>query len=105
MPIWLGATAAIFIIWVLFAWYTFGNIIPQSAVAKLTEDEGYPFAVGAIIWWGVYGTQSFWYYTFPFIVLLGLYAVFRTKSPPEAYVILLIWTGVYFFAASLVDGM
>jgi hypothetical protein len=104
LPIWLIPTAVIFLGWLVFAWYTFGHVIPQSAVAKLTESEGYPFAIGGVIWWRVYVAQTSWYYAFPLLVLSGGYVAFRYKRRPKAYILILAWTGVYFVAASLVAG-
>jgi hypothetical protein len=107
LPIWLASTVAIFGVWTVFAWYTFGNVIPQSALAKvtvLTSGDGYPFYLGAIMWWLVYGFQSSWYYVLVPIALLGGYLAVRRKRHEQGYVLILAWSGLYFIAASLIAG-
>lgn len=107
LPVWLASTLAIFTIWIVFAWYTFGNVIPQSALAKvtvLTSADGYPFFLGAIMWWLVYGAQTAWYYALLPIALFGGYLTFRSKRCEQAYILFLAWSALYFVAASLVAG-
>jgi len=107
LPVWLASTLALSTIWIIFAWYTFGSVIPQSALAKvtvLTSGDGYPFYLGAIIWWLVYSTQTAWYYVLLPLALLGGYLAFRSKRREQGYVLILAWSGLYFVAASLIAG-
>jgi hypothetical protein len=104
LPFWLIPTGAIFLAWMVFAWTTFGHVIPRSAVAKLAEDEGFPFAVGAIIWWRVYALQSVWYYVLIPLLLFGVYAAVRHKFQDQAYLLVLLWGAVYFAAAGFIAG-
>jgi hypothetical protein len=107
LPVWLISTATLFAIWIVFAWYTFGHIIPQSALAKLTvltAGDGYPFPLGAAIWWRVYGAQTTWYYTLLPLAIFGSYSALRNKMHEQAYILVLAWSGIYFVAASLVAG-
>jgi hypothetical protein len=104
LPWWLSLTALLFSAWLIFAAYTFGNVIPNSAQAKLTENEGYSFAAGVIIWWLMYIRISFWHTLLLPLVLLGSYAILRYRKLPLAYWLILSWSLVYFGAASLVAG-
>jgi len=104
LPFWLISTAAIFLVWLAFAWFTFGHVIPRSAVAKLAEVQGYSFAVGALIWWQVYALQSGWYYVLVPLLLLGIYSAGWNRSHQPMYQLILIWTLVYFVAAALTAG-
>lgn len=106
-PVWLAFTSALFAIWMVFAWYAFGHIVPQSALAKLTiltAGYGYPFYLGAVVWWRVYGAQAAWYYALLPLALLGSYWAIRSKVHELAYILILVWSGAYFLVASLVAG-
>jgi hypothetical protein len=104
LPLWLTFTAALFSAWAIFAWRTFGSIIPQSASAKLVAELGCPFALGSVIWWRAYVAQTAWYNLVPPLLILGIYAAIRSKRSEQAYILILIWSGVYFAGASLVAG-
>lgn len=104
LPFWLIPAAIIVSAWLAFGWYTFGDLIPNSARIKLAESEGYSFALGALIWWSVYLRQTAWYYTPALLALLGLYAVVSRRELGRGYLILLIWTGLYFALASFAAG-
>ena len=48
-PTWLLATALVCLPWFVYAWSTFGHVIPHSALTKLADHaagHGYPFAIG-----------------------------------------------------------
>lgn len=105
IPFWLVVTAAIWAGWLLFAWYNFGQIIPQSTSTKLGTATPYAFAPGAFIWWQIYSQQSPWYNLFLPLALLGGYATIQpNRRAPEAYLLILAWTATYFLLASLVAG-
>jgi hypothetical protein len=103
VPFWLMFTVAIFLAWVVFAWLTFGNVVPQSALAKLAAAK-HPFIVGAFVWWRVYAVQVAWYNLLLPLALLGVYTAIRIRVGEQANVFILVWSGVYFVAASLVAG-
>jgi len=104
LPFWLILSALLVAIWLAFAWYRFGNLIPNSAQVKLVEKEGYAFATGLLIWWAIYANQSFWYYALAPLILLGSYTIIRFKKLTSGYALILIWTIMYFSVASLVAG-
>jgi hypothetical protein len=107
LPVWLASTTVIVTAWLIFAWYSFGHVIPRSAVAKmtvLTAGDGYPFALGAVIWWRIYGLHNGWYYALVPLALFGGYAAFRYQRYQEGYILILVWTGIYFGGASVVAG-
>jgi hypothetical protein len=107
LPLWLLVTALLFLPWLLFAWHTFGQIIPHSAVTKLeasTAGRGYPFAVGAILWWRVYAVERAGHLLLFPLVLLGAYSAVRNKLQNQPYMLILAWSVIYFSAASLVAG-
>jgi hypothetical protein len=103
IPFWLMPTAAVLLAWMAFAWLTFGNVIPQSALAKLAAAK-HPFIVGAFVWWRVYAAESAWYNLVLPLALLGCYAAVRSRKGGQANVFILAWSGIYFVAASLVAG-
>ena len=105
MPIWLVFALPPFLLWAIYAWRAFGNIIPNSAAAKLVErgaSHGISFATGAILWWRIYSFESNYYYVLLPIVLLGGYAGLRNKIHHRPYMLLVSWSVVYFAAASSV---
>lgn len=105
IPFWLISTAALFSVWAIYAWRAFGSVIPQSTAAKLVAETGYPFPVGAIIWWRIYADEQGWYDLVLPTVLFGFYAILRGNVMREkGYRLVLVWTGVYFAGASLVAG-
>lgn len=104
LPWWLSLTALLFSAWLIFALYTFHNVIPNSAQAKLIENEGYTFVVGATIWGLIYIRNSFWHALLLPLMLLGTYIILRYRGLPMAYWLVLSWTFVYFGVASLVAG-
>jgi len=108
LPFWLSGTAIIFLGWVIFAWTTFGDVIPLSAKAKVTvlnAGDGYPFALGAVIWWLVYSGQMSWYYFYLPITVVGFYVLLTQWWQEEiSYRLILVWTVVYFVVASFLAG-
>jgi 4-amino-4-deoxy-L-arabinose transferase-like glycosyltransferase len=107
LPLWLLVAMLLLVPWLIFAWSKFGQIIPHSAVAKLAENavgHGYPFAVGAILWWRIYVAHSPAYFLLLPLVLLGAYSALRNKLQNQPYMLLLAWSVIYFVAASLVAG-
>jgi 4-amino-4-deoxy-L-arabinose transferase-like glycosyltransferase len=104
-PFWLAWTAVIVGAWLLYAWLTFGQVIPQSAIAKLTEQR-LPFALGVALFWRLYTDQTAWSNALLPLSLFGLYSALRQKwgERVPAYLLLLIWSGVYGIAASLYAG-
>ncbi len=104
LPLWLVTTGLLFLSWLTFAWYTFGNIVPHSASTKLFSEASYSFFLGAIVWWGIYTLQSGGYYLYPPLILLGSYTIIRNKKLNLGYTLILAWTGVYFIGASFVAG-
>ena len=107
-PFWLCGTAIIFLGWAIFAWITFGDIIPLSAKAKVTvlnAGDGYPFAIGAVIWWLVYSEQTGWYYFYLPITMVGFFTLLTQWWQEEiGYRLILAWTVLYFIAASFLAG-
>jgi hypothetical protein len=103
MPFWLASTAAIVVSWMIFAQLTFGDFIPQSALAKLAAQK-HPFIVGAFVWWRVYAAEVAWYNLLLPLALLGGYAAVRSGKGGQASLLILAWSGVYLVAASLVAG-
>lgn len=104
-PFWLAPAALIVAGWLVYAWFTFGHIIPRSAVAKLVEDEGFSFAAGALLWWRVYVLQNGGYYALILLLPAGLWAVvsqYRSLSTAER--LILVWSGVYFASAGAIAG-
>ena len=104
LPLWSTSAAALFSAWAIFAWRTFGSIIPQSASAKLVAELGCPFALGSVIWWRIYVAQTNLYNLVPPLLIFGIYTIVRSKRSEQAYILTLIWSGVYFVGASLVAG-
>jgi len=104
IPFWLMPTAVLFLAWALFAWYTFGDVIPQSASAKLVAEMGCPFALGVLMWWRIYAAQTAWYHLLIPLVLFGAYMAIRSKRHERASMLILLWSVVYFIGASLVAG-
>jgi arabinofuranosyltransferase len=104
MPLWSTCIAVLFLAWTIFAWRSFGSIIPQSVSAKLVAELGSPFALGAIVWWRIYAAQTAWYDLVLPLILLGTYAAIRNRKSEQANTLILIWSGVYFVGASLVAG-
>lgn len=104
-PLWLIWPVAMVGIWLIFAWLTFGQVIPQSAIAKLAAPR-LPFTLGAALFWRLYADQTAWYHILLPLSLLGLYSALRWKwrEPAPAYSLLLAWSGVYGLAASLYAG-
>lgn len=103
-PTWLFAAAAVFLPWAIYAQQSFGSLIPQSAQAKLAArgaGQGISFAVGAAVWWRIYGNETAWHYAFIPLILLGAYSAFRSKCRNQGYVLILAWSAAYCFAASL----
>jgi hypothetical protein len=91
--------------WLLYAWFTFGQVIPQSAIAKLTAQR-LPFALGAALFWRIYTDQTAWCYLLVPLSLLGLYCALNQKprGRAPALILLLAWGGIYGTAASLYAG-
>ena len=107
IPTWLLPGVALILPWFLYAWSTFGSVLPQSALSKLgAQDAGYgvSFARGAVIWWGGYGSLSTWYFALSPLVLVGAYSLLRDRRCNLAYWLVLAWSGIYFAAASLTAG-
>lgn len=104
IPFWSVITAGLFLTWAVFAWRTFGSVIPQSVSAKLVAERGCPFALGAVMCWGIYVAQTAWYSLFLPLVMLGSYVAIRSKTGEQASIFILIWSIVYFIGASLVAG-
>lgn len=104
IPFWSAITAGMFLVWAVFAWRTFGSVIPQSVSAKLVAERGCPFALGAVMCWWIYVAQTPWYNLFLPLVMLGGYVAVRSKTGEQASIFILIWSIVYFIGASLVAG-
>jgi hypothetical protein len=104
LPWWLISAAGVVTLWLVYAWLTFGHVIPRSAVAKLVEDQGFSFAMGVLLWWWTYVMQSAWYYLFIPLLLLGSYSAVRNRSHEPAYGLVLIWSAVYFAVAAFIAG-
>lgn len=104
-PIWLWPTAALGAIGAILVWAEFGQLVPQSAIAKLA---GYrlPFLVGGLVIWEIYANQLRAFYILLITVVLGLYYALRTASKqlPPGYRILLVWGAIYGLAAAILAG-
>jgi hypothetical protein len=104
LPVWLLAALPPVLLWASYAWFTFDTIIPTSAAAKLVErgaSHGASFGIGAILWWHIYGSESAQYYALLPLILLGGYMALRKKRHHQPYMLLLVWSVIYFLAASL----
>jgi hypothetical protein len=107
LPVWLLGSVVVALPWLTYAWCTFGHVMPQSALTKLAgraTGHGYPFAVGAILWWHVYTLQNLGYYLLVPLILLGAYSAVRRRLESQGYSLLLAWSVIYFLAASLTAG-
>ncbi len=104
-PLWLIWTATLLCAWLIFARLTFGQVIPQSAIAKLTAQR-VPFALGAALFWRLYADQTAWFNALLPLSFFGLYAALRRKwqTPAPAYFLILAWSGIYGLVASLYAG-
>jgi len=107
LPYWLLIAVAASVPWLVFAWHTFGSVIPHSVQAKVIEraaGHGYSFPLGAVLWWGVYVNETLWYLALVPLVLFGIYEALKNGARSQAYALILAWTVVYFVAASFVAG-
>jgi len=103
LPVWLAAGLPLSVAWSLFAWFTFGGLIPQSASAKLAARR-LPFLVGALVYWRLYVSHNPLYAPVVPLVALGGYRAIRTWYRRLGFSLILVWSIVYFVAASLVAG-
>ncbi|MBN1815706.1 MAG: hypothetical protein JXA14_27980 [Anaerolineae bacterium] len=107
LPYWLLIPVVVIFPWLVFAWRTFGSVIPHSAQTKMLSraaGQSYSFLRGALIWWGVYIYETAWYIALFPVLLSGLIEAWRRITRIDAYTLVLIWTVVYFVAASFVAG-
>lgn len=105
VPSWLWPAAAILAAWLTYAWLEFGQILPQSAVAKIAAYR-LPFLLGGLVIWDIYARQLPAYYLLLILAILGAYSVVRTRTRrlSRGYRLLLTWGGLYLLAAALVAG-
>lgn len=104
-PGWLWPAGAIVAGWLAYALLTFGQIIPQSALAKIAAPR-LPFLVGGLVIWDIYARQLPAFYFLLILTVLGAYSLARTRliKLVPAYRLLLAWGGLYLIAAGLVAG-
>lgn len=103
LPWELASGLPLFSAWTIFAWRTFGSIIPQSASAKLIAAR-VPFIMGATIYWRLYVNQNQLYLFVPYLLALGGYSTIRVRRPKLGFFLILIWSIIYFIAASILAG-
>jgi hypothetical protein len=91
------------LVWAVFAWCTFGSIIPQSAAAKLVSKR-LPFLLGAFVYWWLHVNHNAFSLLLAPLIAMGGYSAVRIQERRPGFLLILIWSIVYLFAASFVAG-
>lgn len=103
LPTWLAAGVPFIAAWGLYAWGTFGTIIPHSASAKLVASR-VPFVVGALVYSRLFINHNTLFVPVIPLVAAGGFRAVRTWDWRPGFLLVLTWSVVYFVAASLVAG-
>ena len=103
VPWWLGWSLLPLVPWLAYAWLTFGQLIPQSAFAKLSAAR-IPFLSGLLVWWQVYNNFSLLFLIFPALALLGAYYALRKRQTFSPFYPLFAWSLLYGLVCSLIAG-
>jgi hypothetical protein len=101
-PLWACLAAPVAALWFLYAWVTFGSIIPLSAAAKLGAIR-LPFWLGFATWISAFTLNFAWSIVWVPVVLFGSASLFW-RRPKGVEAILLAWSVIYAAPASLLAG-
>jgi hypothetical protein len=103
VPWWLAGSLLPLVPWMFYAWQSFGQVVPQSAFAKLSATR-IPFLSGLLIWWQVYNNFNPLFFLVPPLALLGLYYAVRKRRIFSPFYLLFAWSLLYSLVCSLIAG-
>lgn len=102
-PWWMVSGGILVLIWVAYAYFVFGSPIPLSASAKLAAPK-HSFLVGGAAYIYLLIKEFPLYYLVFLIAVVGIWGTIKFISEKTAYLFLLVFSLLYWGAASLFAG-